>query len=360
MICLNNTDTLEGGASVNAVVDFSVHGLVGTTFTNIAQGQLSNTNPSVLYTAGAAISIVSVIFVNTHSAAVTVDLYLDPANAGTPRRLIPKTLTLGIGYSMHFDGQRLSILDANGAIITGVNVSDTAFAASWDGVTTIAPSKNAVWDGLGTGASPTHVGMTLSGATASLPLFTGASKELVSKSVADTQTALGLAITAGKTITCTQNTSLDEVVAMSSKLTLALGAANLKAFMNAAGNAAEFAAGIKIGTLIYDTATVDGTQNSGSIGFKPSVVLLFVGIDGTSQMSVGFDDGTSHYCLADAHAATANAYSMQVAKSITLFQSSSIYCQGYISTMGADVFTITWAKTGAKTGLANIFYMPFR
>lgn len=147
MICLDNTDTLEGGASVNAVVDYTVHGLVGTTFTNLAQGQLSSTDPSVLYTAAAAISVVSVVFVNTHSAAVTVNLYLDPANAGTPRRLIPKTLSLAIGYSMHFDGAKLTILDTNGGVVSGINVSDTAYdATSWDGVATIAPSKNAVRD----------------------------------------------------------------------------------------------------------------------------------------------------------------------------------------------------------------------
>jgi hypothetical protein len=39
-------------------------------------------------------------------------------------------------------------------------------------------------------SSPTFVGETLSGLTESLPVFTGASKELVSKSVADTLTAL--------------------------------------------------------------------------------------------------------------------------------------------------------------------------
>jgi len=116
MICLDNTDTLEGGASVAAVVDYTVHGLVGSTFTNIAQGQLSDTDPSILYTAGTAISVVSVIFVNTHSSAVTVNFYLDPGNAGTPRRLIPKNLSLGAGYSMVFDGQRCSVLDASGAI----------------------------------------------------------------------------------------------------------------------------------------------------------------------------------------------------------------------------------------------------
>ena len=156
MICLNSTDTLEGGASVNAVVDYTVHGLVGTSFTQIAQGQLSNTNPSVLYTAGAAISVVSVIYVNTHSAAVTVDLYLDPANAGTPRRMIPKNLSLGIGYSAHFDGQRLTILDASGRIATSL------------------PQD------LGTTASPTFADITDNGLTASQPVKTDGSKKLVS------------------------------------------------------------------------------------------------------------------------------------------------------------------------------------
>ena len=253
MICLNSTDTLEGGASVNAVVDYTVHGLVGTAFTQIAQGQLSNTNPSVLYTAGAAISVVSVIYVNTHSAAVTVDLYLDPANAGTPRRMIPKALTLGIGYSAHFDGARLSILDAVGGLVTGVNISDTAFAASWDGVTTIAPSKNAVYDamtqanivGLKTTDSPTFVGETLSGLTASLPVFTGASKELVSKSVADTQTALEIPANG----TFTDYTATSTVVGWLSFVTKAIWYK-------------------QIGKIVFVWIAIYGTSNSTGVTFS--------------------------------------------------------------------------------------------
>uniref|UniRef100_A0A6M3K3H4 Lectin/glucanase superfamily protein n=1 Tax=viral metagenome TaxID=1070528 RepID=A0A6M3K3H4_9ZZZZ len=182
MICLNSTDTLEGGASVTNVVDFTVHGLVAGVFTNLAQGQLSDTNPSVLYTAGAAISIVSVTFVNTHSAAVTVDLYLDPANAGTPRRLIPKTLSLGIGYSMHWDGARCTVMDASGRLLKGyASHSDEHKAGGADPLlaapgaiggttpaagafTTIAASGNITPDLL----------------TASKPVFTDASKNLVS------------------------------------------------------------------------------------------------------------------------------------------------------------------------------------
>lgn len=122
MICLNNTDTLEGGASVNAVVDYTVHGLVDSTFTQLAAGQLSNTDPSVLYTAGAAISVVSITLVNTHTAAVTVNLYLDPANIGTPRRMIPKNVSLGIGYALVYDGQRFSVMNAAGEVLQTGNL----------------------------------------------------------------------------------------------------------------------------------------------------------------------------------------------------------------------------------------------
>jgi len=151
MVCLDNSDTLEGGASVDAVVDYTVHGMVSGAFTNIAQGQLSDTDPSVLYTAATDISIVSVIYVNTHSAAVTVNLYLDPTNAGTPRRMIPEALALQAGYSMVFDGQRCTVIDTNGGIVSGVNVSDTAYGAGWDTITTVAPSKNAIYDALAGG-----------------------------------------------------------------------------------------------------------------------------------------------------------------------------------------------------------------
>lgn len=124
MFCLDNTDTLEGGASVDAVVDYTVHGLVGSAFTVLADGKLSDTDPTVLCTAGAATSVISVTYVNTHDAAVNVNLYLDSANGGNPRRMIPKNYTLNIGASLCFDGQRLTLTE--GVIpITYVKVSDT-------------------------------------------------------------------------------------------------------------------------------------------------------------------------------------------------------------------------------------------
>jgi len=132
MICLNNTDTIEAGASVDAVIDYTIHGLVSGAFTVIASGQLSDTDPSILYTATENISIVSMTFVNTHSAAVDINLYIDSLNIGSPRRLIPKNISLEINYSLHYDGQRISVMNDNGAILTtmagyaiDINVSDS-------------------------------------------------------------------------------------------------------------------------------------------------------------------------------------------------------------------------------------------
>ena len=118
ILCLDNTDVIEGGASVDAVVDYTMHGLVGTTFTQLAAGVLSDTLTAVLYTAGAAVSVVNITLVNTHSAAVDVTLCLDPGDAGNPRYIIPETISLGIGYSLHTDGTRITVMDASGNIQT--------------------------------------------------------------------------------------------------------------------------------------------------------------------------------------------------------------------------------------------------
>ena len=149
MICLDNTDVIEGGASVDAVIDYTMYGLVGSTFTQLAAGVMNTTLTAVLYTAGAAISIVSIILVNKHSSAVDITLCLDPANGGNPRYIIPKTISLGVGYSLHTDGARITVMDTNGNIVMSQSgaVSDIAYdATTWSGVTTIAPSKNAVRD----------------------------------------------------------------------------------------------------------------------------------------------------------------------------------------------------------------------
>ncbi len=69
-----------------------------------------------LYTADSVDAITSIILVNTDSSARTVNLYLLPSG-GTARRLIPKDMSLGIGYCLITDGKQISVYDASGNLL---------------------------------------------------------------------------------------------------------------------------------------------------------------------------------------------------------------------------------------------------
>ncbi len=166
MLCLNDTDVLEAWASVDAKIDCSIHGLVGTTFTNLYTGTLSNGANTVVYTAGTDVSIVSVSFVNTHNAAITINFKLDPANGGNDKFLLPVAVSLEAGYGLVFDGQRFTVMDTDGNILTGggggASISDAAYGAGWNGVTDIGASKNSLYDEIelrAPKASPTFTGI---------------------------------------------------------------------------------------------------------------------------------------------------------------------------------------------------------
>jgi len=172
---INDTDVIEGGASIADKIHCTISGYTnGITPINLFSGMLSTTVTTALVTASAVTCIVGFTFVNIHTSAVTITLKHDPADAGTnPIYILPKEISLGPGYSLLTDGVKCTVIDPNGATIMTGSVSDVTFAASWDGVTTIAPSKNAVYDamiqanivGLKTSDSPTFVTAKLSGLT---------------------------------------------------------------------------------------------------------------------------------------------------------------------------------------------------
>lgn len=132
MLVLDNTDVLEGGASVDAVVDYTFHGLVGDVLTQLAAGSLSDTLTAALYTAGDIVVVMAITLVNTHSAAVDITLRLDPADGGNPRYIIPETMSLGIGYSLHTDGVKIAVLDTNGFLITATTAAAHAMSTHTD------------------------------------------------------------------------------------------------------------------------------------------------------------------------------------------------------------------------------------
>ena len=171
MIVIENGDLIEGDATTASEVDFVISGLDNNALVQFADGQLANSK-GTLYTANSTDVVSSIILVNTGAAHNHVNLY-SKSSGGTSRRLIAKDLQLESGYSLHFDGSKMMIMSASGGIVSSANISDAAYAASWDGVTMVAPSKNAVYDamtqanivGLKTTDSPVFVTAKLSGLT---------------------------------------------------------------------------------------------------------------------------------------------------------------------------------------------------
>ena len=119
MLLLENADVLNGVAGTASKIDFTVHGLVGTILTQLGNGQLQG-SIGALVTASAKTVVSSITLVNTHTAAIAVNLYIT-TGSGT-RHIIPKDMQLGAGYSMLFDGGKLSVMDACGRIRNSVEI----------------------------------------------------------------------------------------------------------------------------------------------------------------------------------------------------------------------------------------------
>lgn len=197
-------------------------------------------------------------------------------------------------------------------------VSDTAYAASWDNVTTIAPSKNAVYDKV--------------------------------------QTLMALT---GSNLAIGSDADGDMYYRDSSVLArLAKGAANLKLFMNAGATAPEWAAGIKIGTFTraMDAVTADVAYTG--VGFKPSHVIFLAHLT-TASKSIGVSNGTNHYCIASY--GTNPYYFNATAQCIYAIEVSGKTQSCTLKTLGSDGFTLAWTKEGSPASAnATVFYMAFR
>ncbi len=145
MIVIDNGDAIRGIAEVASQLDFIVNGYVGTTATQLADGQMASSETD-LYASGANATVVtSITIVNTDSSARTFTLYLKPS-AGTSRAISPVSLDLGVGHSFYTDGQRMVVLDKTGGVVT------TSIALSDASPNTIEPDDSAS-AGTGTAAS---------------------------------------------------------------------------------------------------------------------------------------------------------------------------------------------------------------
>lgn len=142
MFALNEGDAIRGDASVASKVDYTLHGIIGTTIKQLADGQLASSEGN-LYTATTdGIAVTAICLVNTDSSARTVNLYLKP-KGGTSRRVVPKDISLSAGYCMYANGVEIKIVDTSGQEQTSaIALDDTPV----DGQTQEAITSNWAYD----------------------------------------------------------------------------------------------------------------------------------------------------------------------------------------------------------------------
>jgi hypothetical protein len=140
---------------------------------------------------------------------------------------------------------------------------------------------------------------------------------------------------------------------------LAKGAANTKKYMNAAGTAPEWSAGVYSVRATKDISTTGDVSHTG-VGFKPSSIICFSGTPVVAQQCVGFTTGVSNQ-YAQAFVPTSGVWQHYPSSFILLYlTSSSNNAVGVLKSFDTDGFTITWSKTGSPTGTADLYFLCFR
>ena len=146
---------------------------------------------------------------------------------------------------------------------------------------------------------------------------------------------------------------------------LALGAANLKLFVNAAGTANEYASGIYLLESTRDLAAATGDVAYTGVGHVPSrvIALLVPPSGGTTVISVGFGSSSSAmgFCTNAGTAGTFVPLSDFGPDTIVCgYPDVGAYNRAVIKSMDADGFTLTWEKVGSPTGLYAFIVLCFR
>src|SRR4030042_1998784 len=136
-----------------------------------------------------------------------------------------------------------------------------------------------------------------------------------------------------------------------------LGSSDKKFFMNAAGDAPEWAVGMSVGSTTYDIATASGDVAYTGIGFKPSYILLLMSVVNTSGMSVGVGNVSASYCIYDKPGGITWGPNATL---LVVFVSGSDYITGIVKSMDVDGFTLTYTKVNSPTGTATLIWMAFR
>ena len=196
------------------------------------------------------------------------------------------------------------------------SVDDTAYGAGWDGVTGVAPSKNAVYDQMILQMLKNGSNLAI-GSDANGDMYYRASNVLAR---------------------------------------LAKGTANLGLFMNAEATAPEWANGVKYGTFTRVLSVGSGDVSYTGVGFKPSALIL-ISVLASTSISVGF--GTTDGLIYVKYV-TGTGSVGSTTYIINVGNAAGDVNYAIIKSFDADGFTLTWTKVGSPTSTATVSYLAFR
>jgi hypothetical protein len=139
---------------------------------------------------------------------------------------------------------------------------------------------------------------------------------------------------------------------------LALGSANRKLFVNAAGTAPEWGgSGFFVGSLSRNLASASADVAYTGVGFKGSAIIFFVAGTGGTDGCWGLDDGTNRFVMGQPGAA---AMFSDTTSSIWCYQGAGVNQKAFVLTFDADGFTLRWTRNGAAAGTLSVGYLVIR
>jgi len=115
-----------------------------------------------------------------------------------------------------------------------------------------------------------------------------------------------------------------------------------------------------VGTFTRSMAEVAGTQEITGVGFQPKNLLFLFNVAGNSAAGIGLDNTSIFRSIINYHNITSTVWTYVSWASISVYMSLGNNYQGKVTTLGANGFTITWAKEGSPTGTITVNYIAFK
>lgn len=115
----------------------------------------------------------------------------------------------------------------------------------------------------------------------------------------------------------------------------------------------------KAGSFSFDISAANGTTAVTGLGFKPRAVHFVAAVNGDSKASAGVDDGVTPGCIFQSIADGTSAWGVDSTYSIRMQGAAGNFTGASITSLDADGFTITRAKTGSPTGTCTVKYIAY-